>query len=130
MQISITKIKSMVISKEPERCKLVIADQPIEQVMSFSYLGVEISSNQDRKHEVRKQADKACRVVGALRDVILNNKHMSKHSKAMIYKTCVRPIMTYGIETRADNKRTKSILRTTEKKILRTICVYPHMAER
>ncbi|XP_045466583.1 uncharacterized protein LOC123675283 [Harmonia axyridis] len=121
MQISITKTKSIVTSKGPKRCKLLFADQPIEQVMSFSYLDVEISSNPDRTHEICKQADKACRVAGALRDVIFNNKHMSKHSKARIYKTCVRPIMTYGIETRAHNKKTKSILRTTEMKILRTI---------
>ncbi|XP_045470481.1 uncharacterized protein LOC123677812 [Harmonia axyridis] len=119
MQISIPKTKSMATSEEPKRCKLVFADQPIEQVMSFSYLGVEISSNQDRTHEVRKQADKACRVAGALRDVIFNNKHISKHSRARIYNTCVRPI-----ETRADKKRTKSILRTTEMKILRTISGY------
>ncbi|XP_044760904.1 uncharacterized protein LOC123318360 [Coccinella septempunctata] len=124
MQISTTKTKSLVISKEPKRCKLVVADQPIEQVMTFSYLGVQISSNQDRTYEVREQASKACRMAGALRDVIFNNKYMSKQSKTRIYKTCVRPIMTYAIETRADNKRTKSILRTTEMKILRTISGY------
>ncbi|XP_044754993.1 uncharacterized protein LOC123313947 [Coccinella septempunctata] len=90
----------------------------------FSLKRTEISSNQDRTYEVREPANKACRVASALRDVIFNNKYMSKHSKTRIYKTCVRPIMTYAIETRADNKRTKSILRTTEMKILITISGY------
>ena len=42
---------------------------------------------------------------------------MSIESKTRIYKTCVRPIMTYATETAA----TKQMLRTTEIKILRLI---------
>ena len=37
-----------------------------------------------------------------------------------IYKTTVRPITTYGTETRADTERTKQSLRTREMKILRS----------
>ena len=46
---------------------------------------------------------------------------MRTESKVRIYKTCVRPILTYGIEARADTVRTKSMLRTTEMKTLRAI---------
>lgn len=42
MEISALKIKSLVAAKEPVRCKLVVNDETIEQVMSFKYLGVEI----------------------------------------------------------------------------------------
>lgn len=46
---------------------------------------------------------------------------MSCEAKTRIYKTCVRPIMTYAAETRADTRKTKIILRTDEMRTLRTI---------
>jgi len=42
---------------------------------------------------------------------------MQKDSKVRIYKTCIRPIMTYGIET----NKTKRMLRAAEIKTRRTI---------
>ena len=49
---------------------------------------------------------------------------MSMESKIRIYKTCVRPIMTYAIETRAEKTSTKQLLRTTEMRTLRSIAGY------
>jgi len=46
---------------------------------------------------------------------------MSISSKARIYRTVVRPILTYAVETRADTDRTKRTLRTTEMRTLRGI---------
>lgn len=42
---------------------------------------------------------------------------MNKRAKDKIYKTCIRLILTYAIEIRAGNKKTR--LRTTEIKIRR-----------
>lgn len=119
MEISTPKTKTLVISKEPIRCKLVVEDRPVEQVMAVEYLGVRITSNQDRNRETREQTSKAARISGALRDIIWNNRHMRMETKIRIYKSVIRPIMTYGIETRADNQVTKNALRTAEMKILR-----------
>ncbi|XP_050447499.1 uncharacterized protein LOC126849579 [Cataglyphis hispanica] len=124
MMISVPKTKSLVIAKEPIRCKLAVNDEIIEQVMSFKYLGVEISSNQDRKKEVQGQIDKAARISGCLKEIIWRNKHMKREAKVKIYKTCVRPIMTYAAETRADIRKTKSMVRTTEMRTLRAIAGY------
>ncbi|XP_045461986.1 uncharacterized protein LOC123672057 [Harmonia axyridis] len=121
MEISTTKTKSLVVSKEPIRCKLVVEDRPVEQVMRVAYLGVQISSNQDRTGEIKDQANKAARISGALRDLVWNNKHMRNQTKVRINKTIVRPIMTYGIETRADTKVMKNALRTAEMKVLRNV---------
>lgn len=41
--------------------------------------------------------------------------------ESRIYKTCIRPIMTYAAETRADTRKTKEIARVSEMKILRSI---------
>jgi len=48
---------------------------------------------------------------GCLRQIIWANEYMRKNSKVGNYKICIRPIMTYGIETREE----------TAMKTLRTI---------
>ncbi|XP_050452220.1 uncharacterized protein LOC126851927 [Cataglyphis hispanica] len=81
MVISTEKTWSMVISKEPIRCKLVINDEIIEQVMKLNYLGIEASSDRNIIREVQTQADKANRISGYLKDIIWRNKYMITESK-------------------------------------------------
>lgn len=88
MEISVAKSKSLTISKEPRRCKLAIYNEPVEQVMSFNYLGVGITSSRDLQKEVKCQITKATLIAGYLRDVIWRNKHMTIEGKTRIYKTC------------------------------------------
>lgn len=121
MEILINKTQSMVISKDPIRWKLTINNGIIQQVLRFNYLGVSVSSERNLIEEARTQAMKASRVSGYLRDIIWKNKMMSPQSKIKIYKTCVRPILTYPTETRAETSTAKRIMRTTEMRILRII---------
>lgn len=121
MQISLEKTESMVIAKEPTRCKLAVNDKPIHQCMQCTYLGVEITSSKNLQQEVRTQVNKASRISGYLRDLIWKNKYISTDSKVRIYKTVVRPILTYAVETRADTAKTKNMMRVAEMKTLRTI---------
>lgn len=121
MNIATSKTKSMTFSRDIIRCKLVVENEIVEQVMQFKYLGADITSGHDPVKELRGQINKALVMSGCLRDVAWNNKYMRRDSKVRIYKTCVRPIMTYGIETRADTTRTKTLLRTAEMKTLRVI---------
>ena len=44
---------------------------------------------------------------------------MSTESKVRIYKTNVRPVLTYASETRAETTYTQQLLRTTEMKTIR-----------
>lgn len=124
MMISTEKTKCMTISKQPLRCKLAVYDKPICQVMEFNYLGSVITSGRDLKTEVYNQANKAGVVSGYLRDVIWTNKYMQTKSKVRIYKTCVRPILTYAQETRADTQRTQNIMTKVEMRALRSIAGY------
>ena len=121
MTVSTTKTKSMVISREPIRCKLEVKNKMIEQVMEFQYLGIDVSSERNTYKEVRKQTMKGARISGYLRDIIWKNKHLSQESKVKIYRTIVRPVMTYAADTRAETSKTKQLLRTTEMNTLRTI---------
>jgi len=55
MSIATNKTKSLVVAKEPRRCKLAFNDEIVEQMMmSFRYLGVEIAAHQDRRSVVIK----------------------------------------------------------------------------
>lgn len=121
MTISVEKTKCLTASKEPVRCKLEINRKIIEQTTTFNYLGVTVTSDRIIHKEVQNQVKKAATVSGALRNIIWKNKYLRTECKTRIYKTCVRPILTYAIETRADNSKTKQSLRTSEMKVLRTI---------
>jgi hypothetical protein len=48
---------------------------------------------------------------------------MSMECKVCIYKTNMRPVLTYASETRAETTYTQKLLRTTEMKIIRAIHV-------
>lgn len=71
--------------------------------MNFKYLGTD------------------AQVSGLLRDITWKNRCMDVDSKVKIYKTMIRPIMTYGTETRAGTSRTKQLLRTVKMNTLRAI---------
>lgn len=121
LKISTKKTKSLTISKEPLRCKLQLYDQIIEQVLSFTYLGIQITSYQDLSDEVRHQTIKASRISGYLNDTVWSNKYLKTEPKVRIYKSVVRPVLTYAAETRSDTKKTARMLEVTEMKTLRRI---------
>jgi hypothetical protein len=56
---------------------------------------------------------------GYPRDIIWRNKYMNLKNKIKIYRTCVRPVMTYAIE--AGITISKRLLRSTEMRTLRCI---------
>ena len=125
MQISINKTKCMTIAKEPLRCKLAIENNIIEQIISFEYFGCKITSAGLLEDEARKQVNKAAAISGHLKYSIwkITEVTPSIDCKSKIYKVCVRPVMTYGAETRAETLVT-IILRTTAMKTLRAIAGY------
>ncbi|XP_056633386.1 uncharacterized protein LOC130442984 [Diorhabda sublineata] len=100
MNISINKTKCMTIAKDPLR-----------------YL----SSTHNPVKDLKSQINKASALSGCLRDIVWSNSYMRKNSKSRIYKTCIRPIMTYGTEVREDTNMMKQMLRVAEMKTLRSI---------
>lgn len=119
MIISAEKTKCMTTFKEPLRYKLEVDGQVIQQEMKFKYLGIDTTSYGDIEDEVRQQVAKANKVAGCLNDVIWRNKHLRRETKARIYKTTIRPIISYTSETRPDTSKIQRLLEITEMKILR-----------
>ena len=105
MQVSVEKTKSLVVSKEPIRCKLEFKNRVVEQVMPFKYLGCHVTSDRNRYNEVKDQTIRGARISGCLKDIAWRNKFMSTEAKVKIYK---------AVETRPDTTRTEQLLRSTE----------------
>ena len=52
---------------------------------------------------------------------LVNSSHISRNSKLQIYRTLVRPVVTYGSESWALTMEEERALEVFEKKILRKI---------
>ena len=106
VNISTSKLKRVTIAKELLRCKLVMEDKPIEQVMQFGNLDVNTSRAHDPDKDPRSQISKAPASPGCLRDTVWSNPYTRTDGKIRIYKTCIRYFMTYGTEVREDTDKT------------------------
>jgi hypothetical protein len=77
--------------------------------------------SKDLTTEVRHQAIKASRISGCLNETIWSNKYLRNEAKVRIYKSIVRPILTYAAEIRTETTKTRHLLEVTEMKTLRRI---------
>lgn len=70
--------KSMTISKDPLRCKLVIEDEPIEQILVYK-----ISSRENLETKVERNINKAAAISGHLKNA-WKNKYIKVTTKRML----------------------------------------------
>ena len=123
------KIKCMAISKcasqrpyiEDDYIELEIADEPVEQVSNFIYLGVTISGDGkiDRDLDVRIQ-----RANGAFHQLwkIWNSRTIKTPTKIRIYKAAVISILLYGSEVwNTTKKQMKRFERFHQRSLRRTL---------
>ena len=69
-----------------------------EQVQEFSYLGSQITSDNRMEVEVRKRILMANRCYYGLKQH-LKSHLVTQRTKFILYKTLIRPVLTYGSET-------------------------------
>ncbi|XP_053956161.1 uncharacterized protein LOC128861811 [Anastrepha ludens] len=67
IQILVGKANAMVVSEQPKRCKLAVNNNPIEQAMEFTYLGLQITSSKDLSKEVKTAVNNAATLSGCLK---------------------------------------------------------------
>ena len=91
-----------------------------------SRLVMEVSSFGDVEAEVRGQAMKAARTTACLNNIKWNNRYIGIEVKSRIYKSAIRPILTYTAETRPETSKTRQILEATEIKVVRKIAGKTH----
>ena len=87
----------------------------------IEYLGVKITSYGDTYEECEDLITKTNRVAGCLNNLIWYNKNIRIETKSRIYKTVVRPMLTYSSETAAITSKIKNKMASCEMKILRKI---------
>jgi len=109
-----------VIARKPKCYKLAVYNKSVDQIITFKHLGDDITSiNRNLKEEEQAQTTKVVTTSDYLRHITWKNKYMNLKSKIKIYRICVRPVMTYVIETRAGTINHHQT--STEMRILRCI---------
>jgi len=76
----------------------IIEQNQFERVNEFTYLGTQINAQNKGSEEIRKRIQTGNRCYYANKE-LLSNKLLNYNSKIQIYKTIIRPTVTYGCET-------------------------------
>jgi sorting nexin-29 len=97
-----------------------IRSYEFEIVHSFAYLGSETNCKSNVSIEVRKRILSAGRTFHGLRKT-LRSKLVSRKMRLLIYKTFMRPVITYASETWTLTKTEERPLCSFERRIFRCI---------
>jgi len=99
---------------------IVIGDYRFEAVSQFNYLGVILSSSADTGAAMRKIIKMASKCYYAHRNLLKSNL-LTRTVKLKIYKTLIRPVLTYGCEAWTLRNEDCQRIATFERRILRRI---------
>ena len=97
-----------------------ITQTHLEQVKSFKYLRSIVNRNNSFEEEIKERISLGNKAFYANQD-LFKSKLLTKNSKLWMYKTLVRPVVTYTCETWVMNENIKTKLRIFERKVLRRI---------
>jgi len=99
---------------------LRIGNKEFEGVSEFKYLG-NIIENNNRNERCIKERIRTGNKAYYANLQMLKSKIISRRSKLQIYKTLIRPVVTYGAETWTLTAAEENALRRFERKIRRKI---------
>jgi len=97
-----------------------ITQTHLEHVKSFKYLGLIVKGNNSIEEEIKGRISLGNKAFYANED-LFKSKLLTKNSKLRMYKTLVRPVVTYACETWVLKENIKTKLRVFERKVLRKI---------
>ena len=121
LKVNAQKTKYLQVGKNPHTQRSVTVNgQEYERTDSFVYLGTLVTADNDVSEEIRKRIIAANKCFyGLLRH--LKSRLLTRKTKLSIYKTLIRPVLTYGSECWVISKKDEDILLRFERKILRRI---------
>ncbi|KAI8439845.1 hypothetical protein MSG28_001314 [Choristoneura fumiferana] len=99
-------------------CDILIDSTALPKVSRFKYLGSMLTTDAHIEEDVNHRVNTAWLKWRSLSGVLCDNK-MPIKTKGKIYKTAVRPAMTYGAECWTTLKKHEQKLHTAEMKMLR-----------
>ena len=94
-----------------------VRDKVFERVSSFKYLG-NVIKEEGRISECVKDRIQTGNRAYAANHYVLKSKIIKRSVKMQIYKTLIRPVVTYGSEPWTLTKSDKNLLRIFEREIL------------
>jgi hypothetical protein len=100
--------------------KLEIRTMSFESVQSFKYLGSYVNQNNKIEEEIKERIIAGNKAFYANRKMF-QSKLLSRKSKLKLYRTLIRPILTYASETMVLKENSMQKLLIFERKILRKI---------
>jgi hypothetical protein len=101
--------------------RLNAGSHKFQTVDKFKYLGslVNESSENSTKIQIRIAAGNRC-YFSLIK--LLNSRAVARNTKVRMYRTIIRPVVTYGSETWCLTANDERSLRTWERKVLGKIC--------
>lgn len=124
LQVNIEKTKYLKMSVEGQQAReqeIEIGEHSFENVSEFKYLGTILNRRNGVADEIYNRIMAGNRAYFAQMK-LLKSKLLSRQTKITIYKTLIRPIVTYGSETWTYTEAEVKALRVFERKIFRRIC--------
>jgi hypothetical protein len=106
--------------KGPQTQNWKVGDKVFERVSSFKYLG-NVINEEGRINECVKFRIQIGNRGYAASHHMLKSKIIKRSVKMQIFKTLIRPVITYGPETWTLTKSDENLLRIFERKILQRI---------
>jgi hypothetical protein len=122
LEINEKKTKFMTVSRKTynENKNVKMGTYNFEIVKDYTYLGTVLTNKNELRPEIEKRITNANRAYYALLP-ILKSQSVLRTERVKIYKTLIRPVVTYGAESWTLNKDIAKGLAVFERKILRRI---------
>jgi hypothetical protein len=100
---------------------LNIGSYKFERVDKFKYLGSSVTENSNNSTEIKIIIAAGNRCYFSLIK-FLKSRAVARNTNVRMYRTIIRPVVTYGSETWCLTANDERSLRTWERKVLRKIC--------
>ena len=127
IKINETKTQAIIFpfNKSPKRIPtvpLMFNGHRIELSHTIKYLGLSLDKKLTFKQHLLNAAEKALKCSRSLCCILNRKSHLNTKNKLILYKTCIRPILTYGSPIWISCAKThKSKIQRVQNKILKMI---------
>ena len=123
LSVNETKSKFMKIGKNVEKngVNISLNNRRMDEVETYRYLGVDVSSDDGMGEEVNHRITEAKKAWGALKD-IWEKRHISREAKVGMYELIIESSLLYGCEVWTLKVRERKRLEAVEMNCLRNIC--------